>query len=49
MATVHFVQETIATPDQFIAGLTDFGPVLPPTADAAGRTYPPISGCATLD
>src|SRR6478735_3499615 len=26
MATVHFDRETTATPDQFIAGLTDFGP-----------------------
>ena len=26
MATVHFDQETTATADQFIAGLTDFGP-----------------------
>jgi hypothetical protein len=26
MATVHFNQKTTATPEQFIAGLTDFGP-----------------------
>src|SRR5262245_22157618 len=26
MATVHFDRETTATPEQFIAGLTDFGP-----------------------
>ena len=26
MATVHFKQSTTATPAQFIAGLTDFGP-----------------------
>ena len=26
MATVHFRQTTTATPEQFIAGLTDFGP-----------------------
>jgi hypothetical protein len=26
MATIHFHQTTTATPDQFIAGLTDFGP-----------------------
>jgi hypothetical protein len=26
MATVHFKQTTTATPEQFIAGLTDFGP-----------------------
>jgi hypothetical protein len=26
MATIHFHQTTTATPEQFIAGLTDFGP-----------------------
>jgi hypothetical protein len=26
MATLHFTQTTTATPEQFIAGLTDFGP-----------------------
>ena len=26
MATIHFKQTTTATPEQFIAGLTDFGP-----------------------
>jgi hypothetical protein len=26
MATIHFHQKTTATPEQFIAGLTDFGP-----------------------
>lgn len=26
MATFHFTQRTTATPEQFIAGLTDFGP-----------------------
>jgi hypothetical protein len=26
MATIHQVQRTTATPEQFIAGLTDFGP-----------------------
>jgi hypothetical protein len=26
MATVHFTQSTTSTPEQFIAGLTDFGP-----------------------
>jgi hypothetical protein len=26
MATIHFKQTTNATPEQFIAGLTDFGP-----------------------
>ncbi len=26
MATIHFVETTTSTPEQFIAGLTDFGP-----------------------
>jgi hypothetical protein len=26
MATIHFHQNTTATPEQFVAGLTDFGP-----------------------
>src|SRR6478672_7603795 len=26
MATIHFHQTTAATPEQFLAGLTDFGP-----------------------
>ena len=26
MATIHFTTTTTATPDQFIAGVTDFGP-----------------------
>ena len=26
MSTIHFKQKTTATPEQFIAGLTDFGP-----------------------
>lgn len=26
MATVHFTETTTATPEQFLAGLTDFGP-----------------------
>jgi hypothetical protein len=26
MATIHFSQTTTATPEQFVAGLTDFGP-----------------------
>jgi hypothetical protein len=26
MATIHFKQTTTATPEQFVAGLTDFGP-----------------------
>ena len=26
MSTIHFHQTTTSTPEQFIAGLTDFGP-----------------------
>lgn len=26
MSTIHFNQTTIATPEQFVAGITDFGP-----------------------
>jgi hypothetical protein len=26
MSTLHFHQTTTATPEQFVAGLTDFGP-----------------------
>ena len=26
MATIHFTQTTTSTPEQFVAGLTDFGP-----------------------
>jgi hypothetical protein len=32
MATFHFHQTTAATPEQFLAGLTDFGP-------GSGHTY----------
>ena len=38
MSTLHFDQTTTATPEQFIAGLTDFGPgrskAFPNIADA---------------
>jgi hypothetical protein len=37
MSTIHFHQNTTATPEQFVAGLTDFGPgrskVFPNSAD----------------
>jgi hypothetical protein len=26
MSTIHFRQTTTSTPEQFVAGLTDFGP-----------------------
>ncbi|ACU73999.1 conserved hypothetical protein [Catenulispora acidiphila DSM 44928] len=26
MATIHFTEQTLATPEQFVASLTDFGP-----------------------
>ena len=32
MSTIHLHQTTTATPEQFVAGLTDFGP---------GRSNPP--------
>ena len=38
MATIHLHQTTTATPEQFLAGLTDFGPgrskIFPNSADA---------------
>src|SRR5271156_5204465 len=38
MSTIHFHETTTATPEQFIAGLTDFGPgrakVFPNSADS---------------
>ena len=38
MTTVHLHQTTTATPEQFLAGLTDFGPdrskIFPNSADA---------------
>ena len=37
MATIHLHQTTTATPEQFLAGLTDFGPgrskIFPNSAD----------------
>jgi hypothetical protein len=37
MATIHLHQPTTATPEQFLAGLTDFGPgrskIFPNSAD----------------
>src|SRR4026207_1953791 len=38
MSTIRFHQTTTATPEQFIAGLTDFGPGRPkPVGQTAGR------------
>ena len=38
MSTIHFHQTTTATPEQFVAGLTDFGPgrseLFPNSADS---------------
>ena len=38
MSTIHFHQTTSSTPEQFIAGLTDFGPgrakLFPNSADS---------------
>ena len=39
MATVHLHQTTIATPEQFLAGLTGCGPGLPKAVEA--RSYQP--------
>ena len=45
MATIHFHQNTTATPDEFIAGLTDFGagPVR-----AVSRTAPTATSKSTV-
>ena len=38
MSTIHFHETTTATPEQFVAGLTDFGPgrseLFPNSADS---------------
>jgi hypothetical protein len=43
MSTIHFHQTTISTPEQFIAGLTDFGPgrskLFPNSADSYLRVH----------
>jgi hypothetical protein len=43
MATIHFHQTTTSTPEQFIAGLTDFGPgrskVFTNSADASLKVH----------
>jgi hypothetical protein len=43
MATIHLEQTTTATPEQFVAGLTDFGPgrskVFPNSADASLKVH----------
>lgn len=43
MSTIHFHRSTTATPDQFIAGLTDFGPgrseLFPNSADGYLRVH----------
>jgi hypothetical protein len=42
MATIHLHQTTTATPEQFLAGLTDFGPGRKQTAKAIeARNYQP--------
>jgi hypothetical protein len=42
MATIHLHQTTTATPEQFLAGLTDFGPgrskIFPNSAKALAKT-----------
>jgi hypothetical protein len=43
MSTIHFHRSTASTPEQFIAGLTDFGPgrseIFPNSADADLRVH----------
>jgi hypothetical protein len=39
MSTLHFKETTTATPEQFVAGLTDFGPA----ARSSSATAPTIS------
>ena len=43
MSTIHFHQTTTATPEQFVAGLTDFGPgrsdLFPNSADSALQVH----------
>ena len=43
MSTIHFHQTTTSTPEQFVAGLTDFGPgrskVFPNSADASLKVH----------
>ncbi|MDI2124713.1 hypothetical protein [Yinghuangia seranimata] len=43
MATIHFTERTLATPEQFVASLTDFGPgrreLFPNSADEYLRVH----------
>ena len=45
MSTIHFHQTTTSTPEQFIAGLTDFGPgrskLFPNSADGVPQGASP--------
>jgi hypothetical protein len=45
MTTLHFNETTIATPEQFVAGLTDFGPgrqeLFGNSADKYPKSAPP--------
>jgi hypothetical protein len=44
MSTIHFHQSTTSTPEQFVAGLTDFGPgrskVFAKSADSYLKVHP---------
>jgi hypothetical protein len=52
MATVHLRQTTIATPEQFLAGLTDVGPgrskIFPNSANGYLKVHDQGPGCADL-
>ena len=53
MSTIHFHQHTTATPEQFIAGLTDFGPgrekVFGKSADSDLQVYDKRPGHADVN
>ena len=42
MATIHFDQKTRLTPEQFIAGLTDFGPRRSTVLRSSADDYPKV-------
>ena len=52
MSTLHFKQTTTSTPDQFIAGLTDFGPgrskLFPNSADGYLKVHDKGAGYADV-
>src|ERR1700751_1903424 len=52
MSTIHFHQTTTATPEQFLAGLTDFGPgrskIFPNSADGYLKVHDQGPGYADV-